>query len=66
MFNVYRFTDPSDETKTELIGQTHTLVSARAMAASLGGDQIQEGEDGEVENVDRRLWSASAKAEVSS
>jgi hypothetical protein len=50
-YNVYRFTDPCDESKQELIGSCASLATARAFALNKGGHQIQFGLDGAVENL---------------
>lgn len=52
-WNVYKFTSDSDASKTELLGSEATESAAYALAQRLGGDQIQEGLDGRVENVTR-------------
>jgi hypothetical protein len=45
-----------------LIAEANTLDAAHSLACLEGGDQIQEGEDGEVTNVDRGNWLPSAIA----
>lgn len=64
MFYVYRFVAGSCEDQTIEIGEAATRLEARDLAMREGGDQIQEGRDGEVENIDRGLWSASVRRRI--
>lgn len=63
MFYVHRFVAGSEDQTIE-IGSAETRLEARDLAMREGGDQIQEGRDGEVENIDRRLWSPGVKRSV--